>query len=293
MKIRILSPSDRGKAQITWGDYWVKYHLEEAFLKKGYEIVNRDADLDFYLFGKYADRCTALKRFCWIYSHPDLITKHKEKWIKYATQFDHIFVLSSYFFPTLNKLSKNSSVLLGASSKELILRKEKPKYDIILLGGGNKPVEVEAIKYLVGLKKYKICLAGTTWKKALGDQISKVTFKSKYIDNEKLGEFFNSGILSFYSAQEDMRKEGFVAVRLFDIFSSSETLCISDENLGLKDVFRNIPIYKNKEDLVEKIDWFLNNPEEREKITNKCREDIKERTFKKIITEIEKYIYRG
>ena len=121
----------------------------------------------------------------------------------------------------------------------------------------------------------------TTWQK---------TFKGRYIDNEKLGEFFNSGVLSFYSTQEDMRREGFVAARLFDIFSSSETLCISDENLGLKDIFRNIPTYKNKEDLVEKIDWFLTNPEERENTVNMCREDIKERTFKKIIIEIEKYM---
>ena len=38
---------------INDGDYWVKKDLEVEFTKRGYSIVNSNADLDFYLFGLY------------------------------------------------------------------------------------------------------------------------------------------------------------------------------------------------------------------------------------------------
>lgn len=289
MKIKIIAPLDqnRREAHIRCGDYWVKKDLEYEFLKRGYEIVKEEADLDFYLFGNYdyANYMSASRKFCWIYSHPDLI--QSSKWLTFSKQFEHVFVLSNTF---LSKIGNNFSVLLGASSKKFVARKEDVKYDVIFVGNSSKPTRIKLMKYLIKLNKYKICLVGDGWKKRLGKQINKVDYKGKYVDNNKLGEFFNQGTLSFYSAHEDMRKEGFVAVRILDIFRSSENLCISDNNPGLKDIFRNIPIYNNKEELSKRIDWFLQHPKKREEIASKCREDVKQWTFGRIVTEIEKYI---
>lgn len=289
MKIKIIAPlnQDRQEAHIRCGDYWVKKDLEYEFLKKGYEIVEEKADLDFYLFGNYdyVDCMSASRRFCWVYSHPNLI--QASKWATFSEQFEHIFVLSNTF---LSKINNNSSVLLGASSKEFIPRKEDTNYDVMFVGNSSKFARVELMKYLIKLNKYKICLVGDGWKKRLGKQINKVDYKGKYIDNNKLGEFFNKGVLSFYSAHEDMRVEGFVAVRILDIFRSSNSLCISDDNPGLKDMFQDIPTYKNKEELSECIDWFLQHPKEREEIASKCRKEANQFTFDKVVTEIEKYI---
>jgi glycosyltransferase involved in cell wall biosynthesis len=291
MKIRIIAPLKPNKQHlhIQCGDYWVKKDLEDKFIKRGYEIVEENADLDFYLFGNYDyDKyITAPKKFCWIYSHPDLIGSYK--WDKFSKQFEHIFVLSNIFISQLNAIS-SKSVLLGASSKEFISRTGDVKYDIMFVGNAQKPIRVEIMNYLIELNKYKICLLGMGWSKKLGLKIKKVDYKGSYIANDKLGEFFNQGTLSFYAAHEDMRKEGFVAVRILDIFRSSENLCISDDNPGLKDIFQSIPIYKNKEELAEQIDYLLEHPGKRRRIALQCRKDVEKWTFDKTVMEIEKWI---
>lgn len=290
MKIKIIALSD-AMNNVKDGDYWVKKDLEIAFAKKGYEIVNSGADLDFYLFGLYSSghHMSAPRRFCWIYSHPDLVGK--EQWPKFAKQFEHIFVLSNSFIlnEKFNNERNKTSVLLGASSKEFTLRKEI-KYDIVFVGSMRHGKRLETIKTLIKSDKYKICLVGVGWEKPLGDLIKNVDYRGDYIDNHLLGNLFNQGFLSFYSAHEDMRLAGFVAVRILDIFRSSECLCISDENIGLKDIFRDIPTYKNTDDLMNKIDWFLSNPVERNTIALQCREDAMSRSFAKTIAEIEKWL---
>jgi spore maturation protein CgeB len=288
VKIKIISLSDTMQ-NVNDGDYWVKKDLGIEFTKRGYSIVNSDADLDFYLFGLYssAHHMSAPRRFCWVYSHPDLVGR--KQWSEFAKQFEHIFVLSNSFI--LSEKFKNernkTSVLLGASSKDLVFRKET-KHDIIFVGSARHGKRLDAVKALIKLNKYKICLVGNGWDKALDGLIKNVDYKS-YVDNHLLGNLFSQGLLSFYSAHEDMRLAGFVAVRILDIFRSSECLCISDENPGLKDIFRDIPTYKDEKDLTNKIDWFLENPAKRRVVTLKCREDVGPWTFTKTVKEIERW----
>ena len=291
MKIKIVALSDTMK-NVKDGDYWVKKDLEVAFLKRGYEIVDAGADLDFYLFGLYSSghHMSAPRRFCWVYSHPDLVGK--SQWPEFAKQFEHIFVLSNSFVldKKFNNERDKTSVLLGASSKTLILREREARYDIVFVGAMRHGKRLDTMRHLIEAGKYKICLVGVGWDKALGNLIKNVDYKGDYIDNHLLGDFFNQGLFSFYSAHEDMRLAGFVAVRILDIFRSSECLCVSDKNIGLKDMFRDIPIYENKDGLMDKIDWFLEHPIEREAIALSCRKDAMERTFTKTVIEVEKWL---
>jgi len=288
MKIKIVALSDAMR-NIKDGDYWVKKDLEAEFAKRGYEIVDSRADLDFYLFGLYtsAHHMSAPRRFCWVYSHPDLIGR--DQWPNFAKQFEHIFVLSSDFIFSEKFKGHKASVLLGASSKEFVPRKEI-KYDIVFVGSMRHGKRLDTIRHLVESDKYKICIAGLGWPKALGNLIEKVDYKGDYVDNHLLGNLFNQGLLSFYSAHEDMRSAGFVAVRILDIFRSSECLCISDENAGLKDIFRAIPTYENVNELMLKIDWYLEHSVERAMVAEQCRQDAEQHTFGRAVTEIERWI---
>lgn len=285
MKIKIISPSDGVPHEVWWADYWVKRDLEIEFVRRGYEIVSSMADLDIYLFGTFAhlDRLTAPLKFCWIYSHPYELFPDKSGQLN---RFDHIFVLSK----RLLSKATNSTLLFGGSSKTFVPRKDKPKYDLVFMGNAAKQARIDIIGYLIGLKRYKIGLAGTGWENVLGKRIESVDFKGSYVANAKLGEFFNQGLLSFYAGHTDMRKEGMVPVRILDIFKSSENLCIPETNVGFKDMFREIPTYESKEDLACQIDWFLTHPKERKKIALKCRVDATKWTFSKTVTEIEKWI---
>ena len=279
MKIRIVSPSDGVTNETWWADYWVKRDLETEFEKRGYQVVNADADLDFCLFGdlKTLNRVTAQRKLCWVYSHPQFVRVYKGFFKQY---FDHVFMLSESFLPVV----QGSTLLLGGSSKEFTPRKGKANYDVMFVGNSGKPKRRELINYLCGLGKYRICLVGG-W-----ENIEGADHLGMYVDNEHYSEFWNQGLLSFYSAHEDMRAEGFVAVRILDIFRCSENLCISDKNHGLADMFRDIPMFTDKEDLEAQIDWFLQHPGERDNIAQKCREDAEQWTFTRIVDEIERWI---
>ena len=286
MRVRILSPSDMATSNNhTWGDYWAKLDLEAGFSERGYEVVDSGADLDIYLFGNKSglERMTAPLRFCWIYSHPSEVSEDITR------RFDHVFVPSRTF---LQKVP-GSTLLYAGSAKEFVPREVEPEYDLVFLGNTAKSKRVDIVKYLVSLKKYRIALGGGGWIRELRDTPEDIFFAGDYVDNSKIGEFFNLGKLSFYSGHEDMCDEGFVAIRILDTFKSSENLCIVEENVGLSDMFRDVPTYTDKEDLDRKIEWFLSHPKELDETALMCREDVQEWTVDRTVTEIERWIKNG
>ena len=299
VRIRIISPSDSAPVKERrhfWGDHWVKVDLENEFRNRGYEVVqDGKPDIDFFLFGAFnwGTRPTADRRFCWLYSHPDIVINKRDIWMGFASQFEHIFVLSNSFVSEVKKDFSNCSVLLGGSSKEYKPRRVEAEYDIVFVGNAGKPQRVEVMRWLISLNKYKICIAGGGWeRKLIGEiRLGQVDWV-EYFDNRKLGDFFNKGKLTFYQTHEDMRKNGFVAVRILDVFASSDCLCISDVNSGLDDIFSDIPTFETKEDLEEHFDWYLGNPRGLEEDALVCRRDVRYFTFKNVVDEIEKVIRR-
>ena len=290
MKIRVVSVSDITN-NIKDGDYWVKRELEHEFMKRGYDIVSQGADLDFYLFGlySYAYRMFAPRRMCWVYSHPELTSN--QQWITFEKQFEHIFVASPLMLQRYAfKDRKDVSVLYGASSKMYEQRSDNPIYDIVFVGSMRAGKRLDVIRHLINQNKYSIGLVGVGWGNALGDLINKINYRGDYIDNIMLGRFFNQGFVSIYSTQEDMRQAGMVAVRILDTFRSSDNLCIPDKNDGLQYIFREIPTYENEENLVDIIDFYLDNDKERELVQARCREDSEVYTFEMCVDEIEKWL---
>ena len=296
MKIKIVSPSDTDseRMKIRLGDYWVQHDLNEEFKSRGYEIVEGKADVDIYLFGtmNYLNKSTAPRKILWIYSHPAIIQSRSAQFKQFATKFEHIFVLSNSFIKNVQNRGVNCSVLLGGTSKQFVPRKKDPEFDLIFVGNSSKPARVQAMRHLIATNKYKICVVGGRWDTVLGDSLKKVDYRGPYVDNQNLGELFNEAKLSFYSSHEDMRLEGFVAVRIMDIFASSENLCISDSNKGLKDIYSNIPTFSSPKELEKKVDWFLAHPNEIKEAADRCRKETKQFSFKKIVTEMEKWITR-
>jgi len=296
MKIRIISPSDRDRNNPTeWGDYWVKVDLQEEFLRRGYEVVEEGADVDFFLFGTpwWGKTCTAKQRLCWIYSHPDVARQSKSD--EFLKQFDHIFVLSSHFLDFMKTKYTNSSVLLGGTSKKWKDRDALPIYDVVFMGNPGKPRRVEALKKLVSLNKYKIGIVDPKWGKHI--EPNEKVHILPCVNNREYSDFFNKSRLTFYIGHEDMRLEGFVAVRILDVFASSECLCISEQNNGLDAYFSYIPQFESLDDLVDHIDWYTQekNWTEAWHDAQVCRDEIAKNdfTFMRIVDEIETVIKKG
>jgi len=78
-----------------------------------------------------------------------------------------------------------------------------------------------------------------------------------------------------------MAREGFVAVRIFDILASGG-FCVSDSNSGINEIFGDsVPQYESPEHLRELIDFYINHPDDRLKLMEKGRKVALSHTWQK------------
>lgn len=285
MKIRVIAASDNMRKEYTWQDYWIKRGLVLEFASRGYEVVGDNADVDIFLHGRIGwngDTMSAPRRFMWFLGHPDDATNRM--WFSWASMFEHIWCMSSNFIQYLyTGYSKNISLLIGGVVSEKFYRRtEEPSYDIAFIGNSKEP-RTEIVRYLKEQKRYKMCIAGSGWQSCDWLQSS---FAGIFVKPEKVPNFYNDAKITFYSTHDDMRRNGFLGTKVFDVFSSSECLCIHEKNDGLDDVFRYIPKFTDKEELVYLIDYYLTNTEERERIVIQCREDVEKLKFKYVVDKM-------
>lgn len=292
MRLKIIAASDNMGKQYQWQDYWIKNCLSDEIAKRGIEVVDNNSDIDIFLHGKASwgsNRLTAPRRFMWFLGHPD--DTRQKSWFTWAEQFEHIWCMSSKFIPFLKEnFSKSVSLLIGGIVSENFLKRENtPVYDIVFIGN-SKPPREDIVRYLNSTKKYKMCIAGSGWQDCAWLVES---FGGTFIRPERVPSFYNNGRVTFYCTHDDMRREGFLGTKVFDVFASSECLCIHEDNDGLDDVFRNIPRFKTKDELIKLVDYYLENRYESEKIVRECREDVEVLKFKYVVDNMIKRIDCG
>ncbi|MCG9479557.1 MAG: glycosyltransferase [Actinomycetia bacterium] len=272
-RINIISPSDTTidfYTSIQGGDYWVKYELAKAFGKMGYAITDFSPDVSIHLFGIPSEIPKSSYNIIWIYSHPDLIDK------KILEKYDKLFCLSSSFINKINRMGFESNLLIGATGKKPI--KRKIKYDVIFIGNTKSIQGGRKIVRDLG----EICYNFKVWGRGWKDILPPKYYGGQYFDNQKLNELYASSLITLNDHHEDMRKEGFVSVRIFDILASGG-FCISDKNSGIEEIFEGaVPQYESPKHLRELIKYYLNNPEKRSKLMEKGRKIALKNTWKKI-----------
>ena len=79
-----------------------------------------------------------------------------------------------------------------------------------------------------------------------------------------------------------MRREGFIAPKIFDILASGG-FCISDKNPGIEEIFGDtVPQYESPEHLKELVDFYVGNPDERLKLMERGRKIALSYTWKRV-----------
>ncbi len=281
-RIAIAACSDIAseKEQPQWGDYWVKYRLTEELEKLGYAVGDTDPDIIIHLFGSPVKLPKNTFNIAWIYSHPNWVSPYILK------QYDKIFCLSSSFAEKIEKWGLNTELMIGATDKKPA--QEDVKYDVVFVGNVHSaPERGKIIQYLAGIPcNFKL------WGKGWKNIIPEKCYGGDYFDNRKLDKLYASSLISLNDHHEDMAREGFVAVRVFDILASGG-FCISDKNSGIEEIFGNaVPQYKSPEHLKELIDFYLKNPREREKLMKKGREVALSHTWRKRAEQFSNVIKR-
>jgi spore maturation protein CgeB len=274
-RIAIISLSDWEKdpsRKPLWGDFWVKYELTNEFTKMGYVVTNEEPEIIIHLFG-FPIRGLPKDTYniIWIYSHPDEVTPF------ILRGYDKIFCLSSSFIQRIKQMGFEAELMIGATSKKPIQR--EIKYDILLVGNKKQEwhIRQEIVQEIISGTSYNFKVWGDGWESIL----PKDYYGGKYIDYRRIEELYASSLVSLNDHHEDMRREGFVSVRIFDILASGG-FAISDKNPGIDEIFVDtVPQYESPAHLRELLDFYINNPDERIRLMKKGQEIALSHTWQK------------
>jgi hypothetical protein len=261
-RVAITCVSDFGQnlyTRLQDGDYWVKYELIKAFGQMGCTVTDLQPDIVINLVGASPKLPKSAYKIAWIYSHPDKVNE------KLLRQYDKIFCLSSTFIPKINQMGFEAELMIGATAKKPV--QSKIKYDVVFVGNMRHIQGGRRIVQDMGQTRRNFKVWGKGWEEILPERY----YGGSYFDNQRLGELYSSSLITLNDHHEDMSREGFVAVKIFDILASGG-FCISDKNSGIEEIFGDaVPQYESPQHLSELVDFYINHPDERLKLMEKGR----------------------
>lgn len=273
VRISIISPSDLETdlfRQLQWGDYWAKYELTKSLGQMGYTVTNQKPNIIIHFFGHPVKLPRAAFKIIWVYSHPEKVTAEVLK------RYDRIFCRSSSFAEKIREMGFECDVLYGATAKKRFCADDY-KYDVFFVGNNRLNGVRDIVRDVGGTaRNFKV------WGKGWEEKIAGKYIGGKYIDYTELDEYYARSRISLNDHSEQMRKEGFVAERIFDILASGG-FCISDRNPGIKEIFQDsVPQYDTPAHLKGLIKFYIENPSERQKKMAAGQEIVSKYTWKRV-----------
>ncbi len=248
------------KMRLLWGDHWVRQELEKELSGLGFDQGRNNPDINIHLFGSPAkDFDEHALNMVWLYSHPDMVT------IENLRQFDYIFCASSHFLPKLSAMGYLNVELMPACTSKTPVQ-APIEHDMIFLGNAResrpdgRAIVGDMIRTGLDFKVW-----GNLWESIL----PKKNYGGRYWDYGRLEELYASAKITLTDHHPDMEREGFVSNKVFDILASGGFV-ISGKNKGLAPLFEDsVPEYESSEHLKEVVKYYLDNPEERQRLMAK------------------------
>jgi spore maturation protein CgeB len=274
VKIFIQSRSDNDpdvSTRLLWGDHWVKHELGREFRRLGLSLGKKNPDVIVHLFGSPVNVLPDhTYNMVWVYSHPDMVTAENLR------QFDKIFCASPDFTLKLQAMGYvNVENMIPSTSKRP--SKVPIKHDIIFVGNArSRRPEGRSVVRDMGQTPYDFKVWGNLWEHIL----SRKYYGGRYWDYRRLDELYACARITLTDHHPDMAREGFVSNKIFDILASGGFV-ISDRNAGLDKIFgKAVPQYESTGHLQELVEFYLTNPDERERLMLKGREIALENTYR-------------
>ena len=284
--IVIKTPVTKWKRAKYWGDFHMAELLKQHLEAEGYYVLlqilpewynnqghNCDVAIVFRGLSKYEPQDNQIN-IMWNISHPDLVTCDE------YDSYDKVFIASSYWANKIsNEVSTEIETMLQCTDHKRFKDSEsydKKKYHNQLIFIGNARKELRKVVADLLPTNFDLAIYGKNW----GDLLPKKYHKGQYVNNKELYKYYGSADILLNDHWEDMREKGFVSNRVFDGLASGAFI-ISDKviDMGMLDNF--VETYDKKEELTEKITYFLNHPIEREAIVDKGQKYILDNhTFK-------------
>ena len=274
----------------------IKYYWEYSNILRYLKILKPDIVITGFHFGNsFIDACKRLniKNVLWdmdgiyIYGHR----------LEELKNYDFILTKSKLSEKILNKLGVRSSWLPLAFDPEVFKPLYYKKKLDIFFAGSNLPNRINNCrKYLIPLiEKYdhKLYLAGSGWRK------SNLVNACKYLGEipyKFLNILYNLSKINLNILRDDEENDYLsINSRFFEILGSGSFM-ICSEIKGIHELFeinKEIVMVKSREEMLELVEYYLNNDEERLKIANRGYEKaIEYHTIEKRAEVISKIIIR-
>lgn len=251
----------------SWGDYHFARAMQRALSGMGHEVVvqilpewdddsDRDSDVTIHLMGlsRYKAKKGPLN-VLWLISHPDKISS-----INFS-QYDLVFAAS-------RPLAKKLKSLLGVPVVELLQFADTyhmfPDYTAELeheltFVGNSRGEKRKIIKDILPCE-YNLKIWGGGWEAFLPEGYVEGT----YFPYSQLRRLYSSSLIVLNDHWEDMRRWGLVNNRIFDALAC-KGFVVSDANSEMARIFPEAVVsYLERKDLIEKIEYYLEHPQETE-----------------------------
>lgn len=258
-------PDDESKKY--WGDQHFAVGMKKEFEKLGYKanVLPRDRWYDqsragyvIVLRGKnpyYRPMGDNRKYIMWNISHPDDVT------IDEYNSYDYVFFASQKMHDEFaSKLHVPSGVAQQCVDDSAMVYEEghDKQYELLFVGN-SRHVFRPILKDLIPTE-HKLTVYGRHWEKfPVQDYVV-----SDYMDNSKVGQAYHDAKILLNDHWDDMRENGIISNRIFDALAVGAFI-ISDDIPEIHELFGdNVVTYHGREDLKEKIDYYLEHEEERD-----------------------------
>jgi hypothetical protein len=212
-------------------------------------------DLSLHLFGlSSGDLRPGQLNVLWQISHPERASPELYE------RYDIVFVASDPFAEHMRRRVRVPVLPLhqATDDERFCPRPGGPAHELLFVANSR----ASRRRILVDLlpTDHDLAVYGRKWTPDLLDQRY---VRGEYVPNHLLAEYYAAASIVLNDHWPDMRREGFIANRLYDA-AAAGAFVISDEVEGLRAEFDDgIVAYETADELKKLVDWYLEHSEER------------------------------
>lgn len=285
-KLAIKSPWPVNARNV--GEYWLELDLEDGLKKNGFDTRTYYFNRQFYPDDFY-NKAGNLLYMQFKYNRTDFEDENKNKImylyfpteipdtakfknthdvLKYNTDaylndqlqyFDLIATPAAALIPELEKKGHKAAFVPQFTNPEKFKYEYDENVKSELLFVGSPWYERVSVSYAIE-NGYDISVYGLIWEGKIPDKY----IKGEYIDNNDLNRYYSSAKIVLSDHPDDLAEMGLVINRLYDV-SAVGTFIISEYSPYIEKIFGNsIPMYKNKDEFKQLVDYYLAHPDERQ-----------------------------
>lgn len=249
--IRIAAPAfPRGGA---WGDEHFARSLARGLESWGQEVVVDHHEVtvrptayldDVTIVIRGLDRvepATGGVSMLWIISHPDLVTRNE------VALYDHVFAASnSWAEKASERWHRPVQTLLQCTDPTIFHPQQQERDNNLVFVGKSRGVARPAVVYPLRAG-IPLNVYGGEWEGIIPPE----AVRSTYVENSELGQLYSRSAAVLNDHWNDMRRDGFISNRLFDVVASQGRV-FTDRVDGVDDVFGDAVVqYDSPLELVE------------------------------------------